>query len=249
MIAGGVGSSFGQGTATFPLGAETITRIISLTKKREGLDEPDDAYRRGAGGRIEDALKQFKAVWADNSVPPPRLKALAWALQLYAKESTRKSYGLEVRSPHVEGSVTSFAAGDYKCNKLVADAYASGAGCGLSIAAKWDVAGRGTGWPALEEGENQWPPQANHLADPTKNLRSLTAARELGAADDPKAQPELGDIIAFPSSDGLGHASLYLGKGLIISAKSEGIEIHPLAFEQRSHGGLARIRKFNGSGK
>jgi hypothetical protein len=100
----------------------------------------------------------------------------------------------------------------------------------------------------MRDGDSLWPPQANDLANPSRNIRSLTNARNLRSGDD-KANPELGDIIAFPSTDGSGHTGLYLGKNLIVSAKETGIEVHPLECEQSQHGDVALIRKFTGSGK
>ncbi|HEX2751438.1 MAG TPA: NlpC/P60 family protein, partial [Verrucomicrobiales bacterium] len=106
----------------------------------------------------------------------------------------------------------------------------------------------GTGWPAMRDGDSLWPPQANDLAHPSRNIRSLTNARNLRSGDD-KANPELGDVISFPSTDGSGHTGLYLGKNLIVSAKETGIEVHPLEYEHSQHGDTTRIRKFTGSGK
>ena len=74
-------------------------------------------------------------------------------------------------------------------------------------------------------------------------------ARPLRLAGEPKAAPELGDLIAFPARTGAGHVGLYLGKDLIVSAKETGVEIHPLAYERAMHDNIVVIRKFTGTGQ
>ncbi len=196
-------------------------------------------------------MAQYVQVLADfPDSPPPRIQALRWALQAYVSAATRGNYGQFVRSQHVDGSVTSFASGDPKCNKLVADAYAHGAGAGTSVAPTWgQEAVSGRGWPVKESEGNFWPPQSTHLADRGLNLRSLTNARPLRDPGDDKAKPELGDIIAFPPVERVGHTGLYLGRNVIVAAKEEGIELETIESEQAAHGGVVVIRKFNGSGQ
>ena len=230
--------------------ASLAARVVAKVRVRESLGDAMQPFRQGAAARIAGVMEQYASVQAEFAGrTPARLLALRWALQVYIDESRRPLYAKAVRGAHVDGSVTSFGAGDLKCNKLVADAYAAGAGCGLAKGTDWHSPGDGTGWPAMKSGDSLWPPQANDLANQSKNLRSLTNARPLRQAGEPKAAPELGDIIAFPESSGSGHVGLYLGKDLIITAKETGVEIHPLAYEQSLHGGVVVIRKFTGTGR
>jgi hypothetical protein len=222
--------------------------VAQRVKRREMLDDAMRPFRRGASVLIDTVMEQYSAVQAEFSGrTPPRLMALRWALQQYCHEAGRASYGKAPRCPHTEGSVTSFGPDSLKCNKLVADAYATGAEKGLSTGTDWSGPGNSTGWPAELLNGDLWPPQANRLADQKLNIRSLTNARPLRQPDEPKASPELGDLIAFPSSDGSGHVGLYLGKNLLLSAKETGIEIHPLEYERVLHGGVVVIRKFTGT--
>ncbi len=238
-------------TAATVLGmADLQARVPALVRRREALADTISAFRAGGSVVIDEAMQQFGQVVAEFAAnPKARLQALAWALSQYADADVRASYGLQVRNAHLDGSVTSFGAGDYKCNKLVADAYAVGAQVGLSVGADWTSDGEGTGWPALRSEGSIWPPKANELARPEWNSRSLTNARPLRQPGEPKAQPELGDLIAFPSDGPRGHVGLYVGKNLILSAKETGLEIGPIEAEQTEHGGVVRIRKFTGTGR
>ena len=230
--------------------AELPGAVRQLVKRRELLEDAMRPFRRGASVLIDTVMEQYAVVQAEFAGrTPPRLMALRWALQRYLDEAGRATYGKAPRCPHTEGSVTSFGTDSLKCNKLVADAYATGAGKGLSTGPDWSGPGDKTGWPAELLKGDLWPPQANRLADQKLNIRSLTNARPLRQPDEPKAAPDLGDLIAFPSSNGSGHVGLYLGKNLIVSAKETGIEIHPLEYEQALHGGVVVIRKFTGTGR
>lgn len=240
------GLLLGQGVSDATIAA----RVPVVVRAREPLADAVTQFRAGGSGPIEAAMQQYLQVVADPAIAPrPRVLALRWALALYISEPTRASYGKEVRNHHVEGSVTSFPAGNYKCNKLVADAYAVGAGVGLSLGNDWTSQGEGNGWPALRDGNSKWPPKANELARADWNVRSLTNARPLRMPDEPKASPELGDLICWPSKGEFGHVGLYVGKNLVISAKETGLEIGPIDAETAAHDGIVRIRKFNGSGR
>lgn len=222
--------------------------------------------------RLQPALQQYRDIvlsYADHTLLPPRLKALTWALSLYTNEDYRVTYAYATKSngsiltkSALESAsldatklrVSTYNAYDWKCNKLVADAYAVGAGVGLSIGKT--LGGeklKGNGYPAAYEcvGSNcyLWAPQANILAKLNHNVRSLTFAKIPRSRNDPQAQPELGDIMCFPSDGGLGHSSLYLGRKLIISAKTDGIELETEEYETEMHDGRARMRKFTGSGR
>ncbi len=220
--------------------------------------------------RLTPAMDQYRDLMQRHEANlPPRLKALTWVLRMYINEDYRVTYAFEIKSlgtiltlGQLEANtfdptkvrVSTYNAYDWKCNKLVADAYAVGAAAGLSIGKSLGgVKTKGDGYPATHScGGNTcylWAPQANELARPERNLRSLTNARVLRGRPDANAQPEVGDIICFPTDGGLGHSSLYLGKKLIISAKTDGIEIETEEFETEMHDGKARLRKFTGSGK
>lgn len=204
-----VGSVFALGSVAGRLGAETAkTRsaealpeaLPDLVRQRERLEDAMAPFRRGGSEALAAAMRQYAEVFAEFAPdPPPRLRALAWALSQYADPAARSAYAKARRHPHVDGSVTSFGKDTFKCNKLVADAYAFGAETGLSSGPDWFSEGEGTGWPAEREGNDLWPPRANTLADPLKNLRSLTDARPLNQPGEDKAKPGLGDLIAFPS--------------------------------------------------
>lgn len=244
-----------------------INKVIDKVNEREqvllgiyGLDIEQIIF--SAMEQYRDVINEYQPTL------PVRLKALRWALEQYVTESSRCSYAYDAKS---EGSILTedqLNAGDldttklrispynaynFKCNKLVADAYAVGGEVGLSIGK--GLGGRkikGKGYPAAYDfvsGKYMWGPKANRLAKLNHNLRSLTYARELREHDELKAQPQLGDIICFPALEGLGHSSLYLGKRLIISAKSSGIEIEREDSETEWHDNTARIRKFTGSGR
>lgn len=227
-----------------------LQRAVALrVRERELLSDAITPFRAGGAERIDAAMQQYVEVFASTAPPTPsRLLALRWTLNFYLSADAQ-NYGRWRRSEHARGSVTSFGNGDHKCNKLVADAYAVGAGAGLSVGTDWFSEGAGTGWPAMQQGDDLWPPQSNQLANPAKNIRSLTDARDLRQPGEAKANPELGDVIAFPAAVGSGHVGLYLGRNLIVSAKETGIEIGPVEVESAAHGGIARIRKFTGSGR
>ena len=224
--------------------------VVRKVTEREELTDEIAPFRGGSAARIRRVRAQYVEVQNEcRGNPPARLIAVRWALRQYLDEAKRFSYAKHQRNQHKEGSVTSFGVGDLKCNKLAADSYAHGAKLGLSIGSTWDGPGKGRGWPAEKVDGALWPPIANRLADPKFNLRSLTNARPLRLAGEPKASPNLGDLIIFPAREGHGHVGLYLGKNLILSAKNTGIEVGTLEKEQAEHGGIARIRKFNGSGR
>lgn len=230
--------------------ATLASRVPELVKEREALKDAVTPFRTGGSLAIGGAMQQYLEVMAEfAAAPKPRLLALRWALSQYVTGPVRAGYAKDVRNQHLDGSVTSFGAGNYKCNKLVADAYAVGADVGLSTGKDWISPGEGKGWPAMRDGNSSWPPKANELARANWNIRSLTDARLLRQPGEPKAQPELGDLIAFPSEGEFGHVGLYVGKNLILSAKETGIEIGPIEPETAAHGGIVRIRKFNGSGR
>lgn len=226
-------------------------------------------YGENVAERLTLAMGQYRELMQHHQADMlPRLKAVTWVLRMYVNEDYRVTYARATKSlgsildksvleadtfdpTHIR--ISTYNASDWKCNKLVADAYAVGAGVGLSIGKSLGgVKTKGDGYPAILDCNGNtcylWAPQANELANPDRNLRSLTYARTLRGRTDVNAQPEVGDIICFPSRSGLGHSSLYLGKKLIISAKTYGIDIETEEYETEGHEGKARIRKFTGSG-
>ena len=246
---------------------ELIDKVIDKVTVRER--DLRGVYGENIEQMIFSAMEQYRDVFHDNEdALPVRFKALAWALEQYIKEPARYSYAYDTRSEGdlltkrqlesdsfdpIKLRISPYNKYNFKCNKLIADAYAIGGEVGLSIGK--GLGGRkikGNGYPAaydFESGKYTWGPKANRLAKLNHNLRSLTYARDLRELDEAKAQPELGDIICFPAQEGLGHSSLYLGKRLIVSAKSSGIEIEREDYETLLHDDIARIRKFTGSGR
>ncbi|MGQ0615301.1 MAG: NlpC/P60 family protein [Planctomycetaceae bacterium] len=167
-------------------------------------------------------------------------------------DAAQISYAKVSNSDPQGGGITGFPSNSWKCNKLVADAYSAGSGVGLSVGPKPHGNGTGKGFPASRDSGGTWPPLANSLAQKEYDLRSLTNARDLDetrTVADSRAHPEPGDIIAFPAQLGSGHSSLYIGNGLVISAKGTGVEVGTIASERSTHNGVARIRKFTGSGQ
>lgn len=247
--------------------------LEKFAKRSQELTQGDpDNYPFGANieQRLTPAMDQYRDLMQRHAADLlPRLKALTWVFRMYINEDYRVTYAFDIKSlgtilnkgeleadtfDPTKVRVSTYNAYDWKCNKLVADAYAVGAGVGLSIAK--NLGGtkiKGNGYPAAHECHGNtcylWAPQANELAKSDRNLRSFTNARVPRARSDAAAQPEVGDIMAFPTDGGLGHSSLYLGKKLIISAKTDGIEIETEEFETEMHDGKARLRKFTGSGK
>ncbi|HEX2750115.1 MAG TPA: hypothetical protein VHM91_19060, partial [Verrucomicrobiales bacterium] len=134
------------------LDSTLMAKVISLVTSREALTDAITPFRRGASEKIAVVMNQYASVAAEFAkAPPSRLLALNWALRQYVTPAQRAAYAKPVRSQHVDGSVTSFAVGNLKCNKLVADAYAAGAVCGLSTGSGWYDEGKGTGWPAMRD--------------------------------------------------------------------------------------------------
>lgn len=244
-----------------------IDKVIDKVNERE--DESLGRFGLDIEETIYSAMEQYRDVVNDNkSSLPTRIKALTWALEQYINETSRFSYSVDARSlggvltekqlnsatlDTTSLRISTYNIDSYKCNKLIADSYAVGGEVGLSIGKSLGRRKiKGKGYPAaydFDSGKYMWGPKANRLTKLNHNLRSLTYARVLREQDEIKAQPELGDIICFPYPEGLGHSSLYLGKGLIISAKFSGIEIETETYEKEGHNDIARIRKFTGSGK
>lgn len=219
--------------------------VVRLVMARENIIDDITLFRRGSAPRIGEAMAQYVRIQAENSATPPaRLVALRWALKQYLDSKIRPSYRKDRRNQHVPGSVTSFGENTYKCNKLVADAYAHGARRGLSVGSQWNGGGSGAGWPAKLMDTYKWPPTANFLADLGESPRNLSPAIALRTPGKPQSYPDLGDLILFPAEVGHGHVGLYIGKNLIISAKASGIEVGTLEKEQLEHQGIVRIRKF-----
>lgn len=143
---------------------------------------------------------------------PAALKAALWALHQWAGQSASSgAYAHSQALPSGDQHVQGLDANSYKCNRFVGDAYAIGAGTG------YDVNGKGGSFPA---GERDWmekllgktygyPPSANELADPSKQIPNLAVTQT----------PVAGDIVAFGSPGGIGHSGLNLGHNLFISAR------------------------------
>lgn len=162
-------------------------------------------------------VKEEKRSWAgipySVALDPAALKAALWALHQWAGQSGGVgAYGYGQALPAGEQHVQDLNANSYKCNRFVGDAYAIGAGKG------YDVDGKGGGFPAgkrsfLEQliGKTYgYPPSANELADPTKQIPNLPVTQT----------PVAGDVVAFGSPGGIGHSGLNLGHNLFVSARN-----------------------------
>jgi len=251
-----------------------IQKVLEkFAKRSEALGQSAD-YPYPFGDNIEQrltpAMDQYRDLMQRHAADLlPRLKALTWVFRMYINEDYRVTYAFDIKSlgtilakgdleantfDPTKVRVSTYNEYNWKCNKLVADAYAVGAGVGLSIGKSLGgTKTKGDGYPAAYEYADNvcylWAPQANELTKSDRNLRSLTNARIPRVRADANALPEVGDIMCFPAEGGLGHSSLYLGKKLIISAKTDGIDIETEEFETEMHDGKARLRKFTGSGK
>ena len=177
---------------------------------------------------------------------PAPLKALLYALKQYADDP--EQYAFARKCPQRKGSISGYPENTWKCNKLVADCYAAGAGVGLSTKTGEP------GYPANKDESGTWGPQANDLARKGGNLRSLTDARDIKSKGsngqiDPKSVPQSGDIVAYPNPGGYGHSSIYIGDGIVVAAKTGGVRLETVKYEQEAHGGSARVRKYTGTGR
>ena len=163
--------------------------------------------------QLNKIAKEIFTKYSNPSDLPPKEKAGLWALsQLDVKEWTKSA-----TSP---GRGTKEIGEGYKCNKFIADAFGFGAGLGY---------GTPKGYPTNEH-TRLWgiykaiyPPVANDLADPTKNINNFPViAYKDHTAKPPQNIPanklEFGDVIAFYTPGGIGHTGIYLGDGLYIAA-------------------------------
>ena len=130
-----------------------------------------------------------------------------------------KSYGFS-GSLSGDQTIRDVGAGNNKCNLLVANAYAIGAGIG---------SGGDSGVPVQSTTAGSLlglanPPAANDWADPSRALGmfSLTSS------------PGVGDIAAFPHPGGQGHSGLVLGNGLMIYAGPTDVKINTIDDTQRA---------------
>jgi len=98
-----------------------------------------------------------------------------------------------------------FPSGRYKCNKFVSDAYTQGAG---------------VSYPNYG-GPTRFPWVANQMAN--KKLHPAHYPTVNGPM-------KVGDVLAFPNPGGLGHMAIYIGNGMMVSARGgPGVVIQPVA--------------------
>jgi hypothetical protein len=231
----------------------------SWKKKKIKKEEDDDRkpYHMGVSEKIGKALQEvqaeidkLKSLEEQNTQKAKeeaekmrvRLSALLWALSKTLESND--GYDLESQSPQLPGSVGRFPAGKetdpkppYKCNKFVVDAYAYGAGIGLA------TKDGQLGFPSKNGID---PPMAADLAG-SGPLRNLTMAQ---VYQQPSTRP--GDIVSFaPKPHHHGHTTIYLGNGLVVSAKpDDGATIELLDAESQDDDHVAtRVRKYTASGK
>ncbi|CAB1083586.1 hypothetical protein D1AOALGA4SA_11139 [Olavius algarvensis Delta 1 endosymbiont] len=218
-----------------------LNKLHQTVAVRELMDDESKKHRKGGTERIAEAIRLLKADLQNHRSGglPARLRALKWAIEQYVDVDSRDEYRYASKSPQKEKSVTFFPKNSWKCNKLVVDGYAHGAGLGLAL-----VNTARAGFHAIEESNgNKWPPTANVLASTASGLRNLSRARDIATPP-----PALGEVVAFPSPPGEnGHAGLHLGNGLMISAKGTGIEVGTVDFEKGVHSGIGRHRFYKGN--
>lgn len=256
-IARSLFSQLKQPAATLELPAVSRSALITLVDQIEE-SATKQGYHEGLKERIGPALDEVQSEINRLARMDPkseeakllkiRLSALLWGLNQTL--DPKNTYKRDVSSPALPNSVSAFPGGEkyYKCNKFVADCYSFGAGIGLSLK------NGQTGYPAEPDGRFVWPPQANEVARPKANLRNLTDARDYNPAGTPAVDPRSftrpGDIVAFPARTGSGHATIYVGNGVVIAAKTvEGATFEALEAEQEGHDDTARVRHYTGAGR
>lgn len=145
---------------------------------------------------------------------PPALRAALWTLKQWSGQGSNSvgAYAEAQAAPHHE-DVADVGADKYKCNRFVSDAYAVGAGYGYGTNGKnntYPVGERGFFSKLLTFGEPGYPPSANQLGDQNKQIPHLPVTNK----------PVVGDVVAFPYNEGIGHAGIVLGNNLYISTRS-----------------------------
>jgi hypothetical protein len=232
-------------------------KLEELWKKKKIKEDDTKPYHIGVSEKIGKALQEvqaeidkLKSLEEQNTQKAKdeaekmraRLSALLWALSKTLEQ--HDGYDLESASPQLPGSVGRFPAGKetdprppYKCNKFVVDAYAYGAGIGLA------TKDGQLGFPSKNGID---PPMAADLAG-SGPLRNLTMAQVYQ-----QSSTSPGDIVSLaPKPHHHGHTTIYLGNGLVVSAKpDDGATIELLDAESQDEDHVAtRVRKYTASGK
>jgi hypothetical protein len=148
---------------------------------------------KGAHLRIGNAIAASKSAAAD----PPGLKVALWGLNHLGDSR----YGFMGSLP--ASGVGAVGPKSWKCNRLVADAYAVGAGL-------W----YGSSFPRMRG--TQWPYTANDLVNPRLRMRHLRVV----------SSPKVGDVVALKAPGGPGHSTLNLGGGMLLPyAGPDGVKV------------------------
>jgi uncharacterized protein YycO len=232
-------------------------------KKRVGEMKPHD-FEEGVKGRIDKALddlsnevKKYRGMpdGPDKEKTRVRLAATIWALSQFVGKP--EAYKENETSPHLWESVSETSGKDraFKCNKLVADAFAHGAGIGLSL--KPGEVGFPIVRPPHGKETAVWAPLADDFATVGQNLRNFTMARPMDMTRTKGVAPDIGDLIAVPNTEpntgGVvhsGHVGIYIGNGLMVAAKKvPGVTIESVDWENKNHKHKAIVRSYTGSGK
>jgi hypothetical protein len=237
---------------------EKKAKDLEELRKKKKIDEDDTKpYHIGVSDRIGKALQEVQGEsdklnkLEEKNTPEAkkdaekmrvRLSALLWALSKTLEPND--GYDLESASPQLPGSVGRFPKGKdtdpnppYKCNKFVVDAYAHGAEIGLAT-----QQGQ-LGFPSKNGID---PPMASDLAagGPLRNLTMPQVYQQSSTSP--------GDIVSLAPKPGHhGHTTIYLGNGLVVSAKpDDGATIELLDAESQDEDHVAtRVRKYTASGK
>jgi hypothetical protein len=184
----------------------------SITQKIDLLyNESNNETQPYSGATFASALLAFKynlisqiTAIKPGFSDPDELLATLWTLYAWTVDPSGYAY---VKAVSSSMDVRDVDKNQYKCNRFVSDVFAVGAHKGYA------EKGKGGKYPT---GETSWwdprsgyPPSANELADPKKNLPHLPVV----------STPSMGNIIAFPNPGGLGHTGIYLGNNIYISAR------------------------------
>jgi len=161
----------------------------------------------------------------DGEEDPNGLKAALWALDQWANQYDDKlnfvgasEYAQIMPSPSAtapNGTTRGhFGKGENKCNLFVADAYGLGAGVGYGKGDNDKIHGSGEkGYPVGTKGSTNWPPQANDLAQPGYDIRSMSMPTEASTKN-----PPTGAAVAYQRQETSGHAGVSFGSKAVIHA-------------------------------
>jgi len=188
-----------------PDGKRELTRqeeedIKKLRKQAEGKSAADAKAINNAADAMVRAIHAVRSGQHDPQGLGIALKAI------HQLGNTRYGYqgaGLSISRNGITIHATS---GEWKCNIFVASMHVVGVPTGLGA----------NGFPTVtgQHGE-QLAPSANQLGNPHIHLNNLPVVTS--------GVPQMGDVVAFPSSSGLGHSSIALSSDVVIYAGGDDV--------------------------